>query len=781
MALPKSILKNFAKVTNDREAAKTNTNTYVYATAVVGEDGSKYVKIDGSNQITPVSRLADIENDDRVMVTIQDHKAVVLGNLTYPYSQRTANQALESTDYLKATMVTTDTLVAEVIKAGYITADQIEASYAKITELDSKYLNADFANIDTANINVANIAELFATVGLIDSAVINEGKITGYLDAVSVNASSIKAGTLSVDRLVINGTNESLIYALNNAGELTSTHCDTLDGGLLTERTITADKIVAHSITANEITTANIVGSSGWINLAEGTFNYNGKLSWNGSELKVTGNIEGSTITGSKMVSQDSESGTVTIDGGNLTSTSSDLLMNALLGSGYLYLTYSGDTIHTAGIDPLSIFFQKSGTPWHTRMNSSEIGVYKTSGLKLDPHTVIQASNSASFVRSGTYAAFHAFSGDTGHIPLSSLHVDGYGAWVNSYYTNDRKYRIYYLTEENISNNTNTVTAEFSFSSDGVFNAKSITEGGTALSSKYVDFNTAQTLKNKTLENPTDVFHLGQGDGNLEARFRRNGSTGTYGLSIVVQNKSNNTTTYNTLINHDGSRQWVYPSELDNKLSSYLPLAGGTITGITTFNAYLKSNIIYNSNSVNGIQINDAAVRCSAGNNKSSLGNSTYLWTDVYAVNGVKQESDEREKDILTNFKMEDFSDYFMSLVPIVYRWNYGNDHKIHFGLGAQTSELKLIEAGYTPEDFSMVHHDVLEETSETGLTERYSMDYHSYNMLTMMQTQKNTREIETLKQQYLSQEDRFLYIFQQLQQAQAEIGQLQTQLKALA
>lgn len=780
MALSRSVLKKFAKVTNDR-ATVTNVNNYVYGTAVVGTDGTKAVKMDGSNQVTPVARWTDIEDGDRVMVSIQDHKAVVVGNLTYPPSQRTATQALETTDYLKATMITTDTLVAEVGKFGFLTADQADIAYAKISDLDTKYLNADFANINTANINIANIAELFATVGLIDSAVINEGKITGYLDAVSVNASSIKTGTLSVDRLVINGTNESLIYALNNVGELTSTHCDTLDGGLLTERTITNDKIVTHSITANEITTANIVGSSGWINLAEGTFNYNDKLSWDGSELKVTGDIEGSTITGSKFVSSDTQSGTVTIEDGSITSTSSDLLMNALLGSGYLYLTYSGDTIHTAGIDPLSIFFQESGNPWHTRMNSSEIGVYKTAGLKLDPHTVIQASNSASFVKSGTYAAFHAFSGDTGHIPLSSLHVDGYGAWVNSYYTNDRKYRIYYLTEENISNNTNTVTAEFSFSSDGVFNAKSITEGGTALSSKYVDFNTAQTLKNKTLENPTNIFHLGQGDGNLEARFRRNGSVGTYGLSIVVQNKSDNTTIYNGLINHDGSRQWVYPSELDNKLSSYVPLKGGTLTGMVTFSAYLKSNIIYNSNSTNGIQINDAAVRCSAGNNKSSLGNSTYLWTDVYAVNGLKQESDEREKEILKEFKMEDFSDYFMSLTPILYKWNYGVDNKIHFGLGAQTSELKLIEAGYSPEDFSMVQHDILEEVSETGLTERYSMDYHSYHMLTMMQTQKNTRDIDRIKEQYLFQEDRLQYVIQQLDQAQTEIGQLQTKLKALA
>ena len=36
-------------------------------------------------------------------------------------------------------------------------------------------------------------------------------------------------------------------------GELVSGEVDTIDGFVLTERTITADKIVAHTITANEI------------------------------------------------------------------------------------------------------------------------------------------------------------------------------------------------------------------------------------------------------------------------------------------------------------------------------------------------------------------------------------------------------------------------------------------------------------------------------------------------------------------------------------------------
>lgn len=167
------------------------------------------------------------------------------------------------------------------------TANEFAAHTAILDNLKVTCATIDLANIDTANIDKAKVATLFAEMGLISTAVIEEGHVTGYLDSVAINANSIKAGTLSVDRLIINGSEQSLIYALNNAGELTSTSIDTLDGGLLTDRTITADKLVAHSITANEITASNIVGASGWINLAEGTFNYGNQLIWDGAELTI--------------------------------------------------------------------------------------------------------------------------------------------------------------------------------------------------------------------------------------------------------------------------------------------------------------------------------------------------------------------------------------------------------------------------------------------------------------------------------------------------------------
>lgn len=177
-------------------------------------------------------------------------------------------------------------LVKELV-GGKADFDYVRANFADIT----------LANIDTANINKAKVRDLFTEVGLIKQAVISEGHITGFLDAVQVNAASITAGTLIADRILLRGSNQSLVYALNNFGELTSTQVNTIDGYVLTDRTINADKIIAHSITANEITVENLIGANGWINLAQGTFNYGDALIWDGSRLTVNGVVDTDALT----------------------------------------------------------------------------------------------------------------------------------------------------------------------------------------------------------------------------------------------------------------------------------------------------------------------------------------------------------------------------------------------------------------------------------------------------------------------------------------------------
>lgn len=183
-----------------------------------------------------------------------------------------------ATELLIANRVIATKVDAEWVRANTITADKLEATNARIYALetnsltaeqaDLKYANITLGNIDTANINKANIGLLFAEVGLLTSATIMNGHVTGYLDSVEINANSITAGTLVTDRLVFRGQEKSIVYELNNiTGALQAVQSNTLNGEILTNRSITVDKIVAHSITSNEIAASTITA----FNIASGT------------------------------------------------------------------------------------------------------------------------------------------------------------------------------------------------------------------------------------------------------------------------------------------------------------------------------------------------------------------------------------------------------------------------------------------------------------------------------------------------------------------------------
>ena len=93
--LPSSLVKEFARLAN-----KENTNTtpqYLKGTARVSGT-KKYVQIDGSSQLTPIAETVDIQEGDRVLVSIENHVATILGNFTFPPSARKEEEALDKAD-----------------------------------------------------------------------------------------------------------------------------------------------------------------------------------------------------------------------------------------------------------------------------------------------------------------------------------------------------------------------------------------------------------------------------------------------------------------------------------------------------------------------------------------------------------------------------------------------------------------------------------------------------------------------------------------------------------
>lgn len=304
-------------ITNSKIADSTIENSKIkdstITNAKIADATIEWEKVSKSFITDLTADNAYIEN---LKATIGEFGYITAENADLTYATITSLRAVDGKiDTLTAKAITTDNLEAKVATLGYLSAESADVKFAtieslkavdgKIDTLSSKaittenlsakvadlgYLSAEiadlkYANIKLSNIEVADIATLFAEVGLIDRATIVEGHITGFLDSVEVNAANITAGTLVADRILLKGEN-GLLYSLNNLGELQSKTVDTLDGYILTDRTVNADKIVAKSITANELDVEKVFADSAVI---KKIFS---------QDVTATGTITGATLKG---------------------------------------------------------------------------------------------------------------------------------------------------------------------------------------------------------------------------------------------------------------------------------------------------------------------------------------------------------------------------------------------------------------------------------------------------------------------------------------------------
>lgn len=212
-------------------------------------------------------------------------------------------------DTLSAKAITTDNIAAATAKLGYMTAEQADIKYA---------------NIELTNIDTANVATLFANVGLIDRATVVEGHITGFLDSVEVNANKITAGTLVADRILLKGSESGLLYALNNLGELTSTTVDSLDGYVLTDRTINADKIVANSITANELDVENIFADNAVISTITSQSAFINAISTNSVVVGIKNTVDNLSVGDRNLLLATKNFGKITTSNGDWSMSTDD-------------------------------------------------------------------------------------------------------------------------------------------------------------------------------------------------------------------------------------------------------------------------------------------------------------------------------------------------------------------------------------------------------------------------------------------------------------------------
>jgi len=345
VTLSNDLASQFAKLLNDGNDKKPK-ETSMYGT-FVESDKKKYVKLDGSELLTPVIQTAAAKDGERVTVTVKNRTAVVTGNLSSPAARLGDVEDLSakvlsveelmakkvSTDELEATIgrietletdnaTIRDTLTAQSAKIDDLEADNAtingtltaqsakidnlettklsaeiaEITYATITNLDAtnvaiRNLNVDYgkfkdatvesfrateasieslnttklsaeqadiryANIDFSNIGKAAIEQFYATSGIIKDLVIGDQTVTGELVGVTIKGDLIEGNTIKADKLVVKGS-DGLYYKLNVSAETVETEQtdqNSLNGNIITAKSITATKISVEDLVAFDAT-----------------------------------------------------------------------------------------------------------------------------------------------------------------------------------------------------------------------------------------------------------------------------------------------------------------------------------------------------------------------------------------------------------------------------------------------------------------------------------------------------------------------------------------------
>ena len=231
MGLSYDLISEFVKITNDKkEKPKEGT---VYAT-IVGSGDAKYVKIDGSDLLTPMDTTTDIEDGERVTVMIKDHRATVTGNITSP----------------SVSSSTVNTVVGNAVGENFtIVNSQIENLVAKDSYLENAYVqnsqvvNSKIENLEAADSRIEN--SVIENFNVIDGVVQDLRATTADIEVLHADFAEIKT--------LINGnlTSDNILAFKITADKVTVEDAFIKDAMI---DTISAAKINAGRINTNAVT-----------------------------------------------------------------------------------------------------------------------------------------------------------------------------------------------------------------------------------------------------------------------------------------------------------------------------------------------------------------------------------------------------------------------------------------------------------------------------------------------------------------------------------------------
>lgn len=181
MGLSGDLILELVKATKSNEQTKHESTHYG---TVVKYSNAMYVRLDGSDLLTPVSITADVKDGERVTVLIKNHSAIVTGNMSSP--------AARSAD-LQNAVVDAEGIGNQITEFEIAIADKVSTS-----DLDAERGRIDLLISDTMIVK----AELDARKAEINELIADDVTINQTLNAQAASIKNLETDKLDVELAV---------------------------------------------------------------------------------------------------------------------------------------------------------------------------------------------------------------------------------------------------------------------------------------------------------------------------------------------------------------------------------------------------------------------------------------------------------------------------------------------------------------------------------------------------------------------------------------------------
>ena len=436
MALSADLISQFVKMTRDETKKVSEGSVYGTVKSYNFKQGPT-VQLDGSDVVTPVNSTVKLEVGERVIVSIKDHTATVIGNLT--------TQAARSDDVADMDMEIT----------------QLDILVASKASIDS--LNAQSARIDSLVTDDVTVkGQLTAVEADIKKLKADDIAIANKLTAAEAEIENLKANTLTADIAdltyatiedlkAVNATvnNFDATYATITDLEAVNARIDALGVGELTVEQLEASFANINFANIGDAAIENLFTKAGII---ESLVVSEGQVTGRLVGVTIKGDlIEGGTVVADKLVIQGEDGLYYKLNTDGVTTEAEQTDYNSLNGS---VITAKSITATKISVDDLVAFDATIGG-----FNITDSAIFSgvkesidnsTSGVYLDSEGQVAFGNADNYVKFYAVYTYYTVTYDeaTGAYTRTDTAIDmTVGTLVENAFTDD-SYRVYSVTAD---------------------------------------------------------------------------------------------------------------------------------------------------------------------------------------------------------------------------------------------------------------------------------------------------------------------------------------------